>query len=110
MDRLVSYFADFNRVQLILNLNTKYMLFGPELNRKVIAQDLQGLQRREPAGHFVSCAGFLYGKETYFVIRETYRRYGVQVQPFESILGGLNRNDGREGGYLSSCPESMKRK
>ena len=110
LERLVSYFADFDRVQLILNLNTKYMLFGPELNRKVIAQDLHGLQRREPVGHFVSCAGFLYGKETYFVIRETYRRYGVQVQPFESILGGLNRNDGREGGILVILPREYEEK
>jgi len=110
LKRLVNYFADFNKVQLVLNLNTKYMPFGPELNRKVITHDLQGLQRREPVGHFVSCAGFLYGNETYFVIRETYKRYGVQIQPFESILGGLNRDDGREGGILVIVPREYEEK
>jgi len=104
---LVRVFSETGSLQLIFNLNTRYLLDGPDLNKRVIATNGidTKLKRRESLGHFVSCAGFVHGLSTFFIIRETYKRFGVQLQPFDSILRGLNRGDGREGGILAIAPK-----
>ncbi|MGC8936712.1 MAG: DUF6885 family protein [Candidatus Methanomethylicaceae archaeon] len=117
LEALVEIFSRMKEVQLIFNLNTKYLLDGQDLNRKVLSSDSYadlirlGLRKRESVGHFVSCAGFIRkigGGRTFFIIRDTYRRYGIQIQPFEAILQGINRVDGREGGILAIVPKKYE--
>lgn len=114
LEALVEIFSRVREVQLIFNLNTRHLLDGEDLNRKVLSIDRDaeliraGLKKREGVGHFVSCAGFVRRGKALFIIRETYRRYGVQMQPFEAVLQGLNRGDGREGGILVITTEELE--
>ncbi|MCX8181895.1 MAG: hypothetical protein N3D12_02125 [Candidatus Methanomethyliaceae archaeon] len=111
LEVLIRVFANIGDVQLIFNLNTKHLLEGPDLNRRLLALEGDinlsrlGLRRRDGVGHFVSCAGFVRAKKMFFIIRESYKKFGVQLQPFEAILEGLNRYDGREGGILAILPK-----
>ncbi|MEM4721855.1 MAG: hypothetical protein QXT73_07350 [Candidatus Methanomethylicaceae archaeon] len=112
LQELLKVFTEEN-AQLILNLNTKHLLEGQDLNRKLLSCDCDvdlrnGLKKREGVGHFVSCAGFVRRVKTFFIIRETYKKFGVQLQPFDAILEGLKRGDGREGGILAIIKKEGK--
>ena len=94
--------------QLILNLNTSHLLDSekiPKLSEHLLLKEPIPQLYREPVGHFVSCGGLIeVDGSSLLIIRETYQRYGVHLQPAENVRKALCRGDGREGGILVVVP------
>jgi hypothetical protein len=95
-------------VQAILNLNTKHLLDSekiPRLSEKLLLRERFEEVFRDSVGHYVGYAGLIeVDSEPLIIIRETYRRYGVHLQPAEHVRKALIRGDGREGGIIIIVP------
>ncbi|MCS7126470.1 MAG: hypothetical protein NZ929_06145 [Aigarchaeota archaeon] len=98
--------------QFILNLNTKYLLDSEKivkLSEKLLLRESFQEVFRESVGHYVGCGGLIEVEGSFFIIiRETYRRYGVHIQPVEYVRRALIREDGREGGIIIIVPTEFE--
>lgn len=100
--------------QFILNLNTRHLLDSekiPRLSEKLLlGEDFQEIFR-ESVGHYVGCGGLIeVDDRILLILRETYRKYGVHLQPAENVRRALLRGDGREGGVIIVVPARLEEK
>jgi len=99
-------------IQAILNLNTKYFLDSekiPRLSEKLLLRERFKAVFRESVGHYVGYAGLIeVDGEFLIIVRETYRRYGVHLQPADYVVKALLRGDGREGGIIIIVPSEVE--
>ncbi|MEM1677374.1 MAG: hypothetical protein QXU63_03695 [Nitrososphaerota archaeon] len=104
--------AEVYNIQFILNLNTRYLLDSdktPKLSEKLLLGETFQEVFRESVGHYVGCAGLIeVDDKPLIIVRETYRKYGVHLQPAEYVRRALVREDGREGGILIIVPADQE--
>ena len=116
MDILLNMLKESEKygVQAILNLNTKHLLDSekiPKLSEKLLLRERFEEVFRESVGHYVGYAGLIeVDSEPLIIIRETYRRYGVHLQPADYVMKALLRGDGREGGIILIVPSEVEGK
>jgi len=114
MDVLLNILKESEKygVQAILNLNTKYLLDSekiPRLSEKLLLRERFEEVFRDSVGHYVGYAGLIeVDSEPLIIIRETYRRYGVHLQPADYVMKALLRGDGREGGIIVIMPSEVE--
>ncbi|MEN2975476.1 MAG: hypothetical protein ABDH32_07910 [Candidatus Caldarchaeales archaeon] len=100
------------KTQFILNLNTKHLLDSekiPKLSERLLLGESFQEILRDSVGHYVGCGGLIeVDNRTLLIIRETYRRYGVHLQPVENVRKALLREDGREGGIIIISPRDLE--
>lgn len=106
--------AEEYKAQFILNLNTRYLLDSEKVSRlseRLLLREEFEKIFRESVGHYVGCAGLIQvDNEALIIIRETYRKYGVHLQPAEYVRRALLREDGREGGIIIIAPRDEEGK
>lgn len=100
--------------QFILNLNMRHLLDSEKILRLseklLLGEEFQEIFR-ESVGHYIGCGGLIEVDDRCFLIlRETYRRYGVHLQPAEYVRRALLRGDGREGGVIIVVPANLEEK
>ncbi|MCC6024052.1 MAG: hypothetical protein LM600_05065 [Thaumarchaeota archaeon] len=100
--------------QFILNLNTRHLLDSekiPRLSEKLLLGEKFQEIFRESVGHYIGCGGLIeVDDKCFLILRETYRKYGVHLQPAEHVRKALLRGDGREGGVIIVVPASLEEK